>query len=388
MLYYYFPLGGEIHSYEVLQERAVHHVLHVLAESSRGKLRTATNWLRIFMRKFPKRRPFLKTPRYRGDLKVELYNEWSMILFVTWMATVTSRRTGIKLNVDTISQYQSMLKSALSTQYGFDVLGDPKRLPRVLKKLQREQPYTERKKRRGLRRRHLRKAWKAASKMLQPDLAMSDTARRDRANKWAAITTAWQALARGCEVSAKSRRKWNASTLPTRADLSFHIHKNGTRYAVLLLRARKKRGRSPKIPLIFSEDDHGGADTYWALHELERLDPVDESLRHKTPLFRTTEGALTQREFIKTIKDIAQLIGLDSSLFNGHSCRIGGATDLIDAKGSPLLLQAKGRWGSDIGRIYARMTRRAQISASKLIQKGKGGRDLEDIFPDFTQPAL
>ena len=31
--------------------------------------------------------------------------------------------------------------------------------------------------------------------------------------------------------------------------------------------------------------------------------------------------------------------------------RIGGATDLADQGASPLLLQAKGRWASDIGRI-------------------------------------
>ena len=52
-----------------------------------------------------------------------------------------------------------------------------------------------------------------------------------------------------------------------------------------------------------------------------------------------------------------------------HAFRIGGATDLADEGASQSLLQAKGRWASDIGRIYARMTRRAQISASKAMQR-------------------
>ena len=70
-----------------------------------------------------------------------------------------------------------------------------------------------------------------------------------------------------------------------------------------------------------------------------------------------------------------------------HSFRIGGATDLV-ATGqlSQLLLQAKGRWQSDIGRIYARMTRRAHLAASELMHHARG-RDLEELLPAFTQAA-
>ena len=67
-----------------------------------------------------------------------------------------------------------------------------------------------------------------------------------------------------------------------------------------------------------------------------------------------------------------------------HSFRIGGATDLADQGASPLLLQAKGRGSSDIGKIYARMTRRAQLAASGRMQR-RGGRDLEELGPRFTQ---
>ena len=44
----------------------------------------------------------------------------------------------------------------------------------------------------------------------------------------------------------------------------------------------------------------------------------------------------------------------------------------------------KGRWASNIGRIYARMTRRSQLAASGLMQTARG-RDLEELFPGFTQ---
>jgi len=73
--------------------------------------------------------------------------------------------------------------------------------------------------------------------------------------------------------------------------------------------------------------------------------------------------------------------------FGAHSARIGGATDLAaTGKASELLLKAKGRWASDIGKIYSRLTRRALLAASRLMQRARG-RDLEELFPTFTQPA-
>lgn len=58
---------------------------------------------------------------------------------------------------------------------------------------------------------------------------------------------------------------------------------------------------------------------------------------------------------------------VEASEWGSHSGRIGGATDLVaTVKASPLLLQAKGSWASDIGRIYACMTRRCHLAASEL----------------------
>ena len=88
----------------------------------------------------------------------------------------------------------------------------------------------------------------------------------------------------------------------------------------------------------------------------------------------------------------ARLLGYtDMSVWGAHSARIGGATDLAEGDGdgggaSMLLLRAKGRWGSDIGAIYARLTRKSLLAASALMQRSKG-RDLEEIFPEFVQPA-
>ena len=97
---------------------------------------------------------------------------------------------------------------------------------------------------------------------------------------------------------------------------------------------------------------------------------------------------LSVGRFRAALKAYAAALGYtDLSAWGAHSPRIGGATDLASTgECSELLLQARGRWSSDIAKIYARMTKRAQLQASALLQKGRG-RDLEDIIPGFVQPA-
>ena len=88
------------------------------------------------------------------------------------------------------------------------------------------------------------------------------------------------------------------------------------------------------------------------------------------------------------VKRYATLAGCcNIEQFGAHSPRVGGATDLASTgKASELLLRAKGRWAGDIGAIYARLTPRAMLAASRLMQKARG-RDLEEILPEFVQPA-
>ena len=85
--------------------------------------------------------------------------------------------------------------------------------------------------------------------------------------------------------------------------------------------------------------------------------------------------------------EAVRVLGFDAKDFGAHSARIGGASDIGDSNAaSQLLLQAKGRWGSDVGKIYNRMTRRAQLAVSDLMYESKS-KDLEEIMPDFVQPA-
>ena len=163
------------------------------------------------------------------------------------------------------------------------------------------------------------------------------------------------------------------------------------------MRPLKKKGdeSSAPVPQYFQEHDGKGSDAFAALERLVRLDPVPENKRATTPLFRQfakrgkrgVQHAMSSAQFRESVRDVAcgVLRMGKRRQWGGHSPRIGGATDLASTgKCSPVLLQAKGRWGSDIGRIYARMTRRSQLAASKLMQSAKG-RDIEELIPNFVQ---
>ena len=155
-----------------------------------------------------------------------------------------------------------------------------------------------------------------------------------------------------------------------------------------MLRPIKKKGGRPgeKVPIIIAEGDGSGNDTFMHLKNLVEIDPVPDAKKASTPLFRIGQEPMRVNDVRRLAKKIMKAAGQAGAPVGAHSFRIGGATDLADRGASPLLLQAKGRWASDIGRIYARMTRRSQMAASRLMQQ-RGGEDMEELFPGFTQPA-
>ena len=354
---------------ESLEKAAATRFASLLSDSSQSKVRTAMKALAEFQRLTT--RMLFKPARFGGDLEASRWNEWTLILFAEWMATRPSPRLGVPVQVETIIGYLSM-QTHLGLVYGFALVDvNAKRLGAVLKSMRRGEIPGCRSKRRGLRGHHLRKAWKGFGKI----------ARRGRdhqsLNNWAAVTTAWHCLARGGELH-----------IPKRADMSFH-GSGGSRYALLWLTPIKKRAgaHTEKVPIMVAEHDGGGSDCYAALRRLAEGDPQPAG----APLFTSTDRrgrrqAMTTAAFRALVKSIARGLGYDPKHFAAHSGRIGGAIDLADQNAPMLLIQAKGRWASDIAKIYCRMTRRSQLAASRLMQ-GSGARDCEEIFPTYTQAA-
>lgn len=380
--------GRQVHGLlKRLHDRAAERLSRVYAPGSRGALSSALKAFARFASQCPERVLF-KSPNGEATSEATAWNEWTFVLFAMYMESTPSEKTRRVVQARTTELYISLLKGYLSFSYDFDVVDRAPRLKRLLSEMKSQDPlHLSRRRRRGLRRRHLRRMWATL-----PGVRESSP---EAVNAHALLTTAWQVLARGGEL-APQVKTWSPDVGPSRADLFFDETREGRRYAVLWLRPLKKKAgrREPKAPQYICEFDGGGSDTYAALRRLVEIDRVAPEDEANTPLFRDYRGRTRGRHFTvaamrSLVRERMHAIGyVVSKEWGAHSCRIGGATDLVSTgKASPLLLQAKGRWASDIGRIYARMTRRCHLAASELMQKAKG-RDVEELFPDFVQAAL
>ena len=326
-----------------------------------------------FARKVPTRLLF-KRPAFVGDLGVLAHNEWTLCLWAVELAEKTSKKTGKPLKIESIAQRISLFKGLVSHRYGFQIAGDAPRLSNLIKSMRSQNPADgNRRKRRALRFRHLQRVWKRSSAVRSSSFVSL--------NEWAAVTSARHVLARGGELQAIMR-----------SDLSFHVTGHAQRrYAILWIRPLKKRAgqAQPKVPQLIGEcTSAGGASAYAALKRLadapfwQGVDPA------QTPLFRSKPTRAVTTGYLRAlVRKYAKVLGFEPKHFGAQSARIGGATDLAaTGKASQLLLQAKGRWSSDIGKIYARMTRKAQLAVSDMMY-ACANRDLEEILPEFVQPA-
>ena len=341
------------------------------APNSAGPLGTAIRAFANFAQFIPSREIF-KIPAVAGDLEVLAHNEWTLCLWAVYEAGRTSDKTGQRLKAATIEQRISLLKGLLSHRYGFQLAGAAPRLRALVKSMKGEDPSAgARRKRRGLRFRHLRKAWERLPWVRRKSFL--------QLNKWAALTVARHTLARGGELTHVQRK-----------DVTFHQAPTGKRYAILMLRPLKKKGgqAQPKVPQIIAEcEKAGGACAYTALRSLCDAD-IWGPHPGEQPLFRSQRTkALSTGAYRAVVRELVKALGYPVKEFGAHSTRIGGATDLAGTgRASQLLLQAKGRWASDIGKIYTRMTRKTQLAVSDLMYACHG-KDLEEILPDFAQPA-
>jgi hypothetical protein len=73
------------------------------------------------------------------------------------------------------------------------------------------------------------------------------------------------------------------------------------------------------------------------------------------PLFIKSNGcAVIRSDLVNILKTCVGKLGLDSTLYNSHSLRIGSTTDLALAGTSLAQLKVIGRWSSDAFQKYVR----------------------------------
>ena len=109
----------------------------------------------------------------------------------------------------------------------------------------------------------------------------------------------------------------------------------------------------------------------------------------RRPLFALASGeAYSTRDVRLLVQRVAAVCGEPPEEFGAMSLRAGGATDLRVYVGdsSLELIKQRGRWCSEIGRIYQRALLRTQLDGSGAMGDSAGA-DMEAVCVGWSQPA-
>ena len=121
---------------------------------------------------------------------------------------------------------------------------------------------------------------------------------------------------------------------------------------------RSKVHRSGGSQFITIEDYGAISGTRLLRHHFDACGLWNSPRRLVFPAFRKGlvdwSRPMSTAQFRSHIKLAVQSIGLDPSLFAGHSLRSGGATDLFNANVPYPIIKEMGRWRSDAAMIYYR----------------------------------
>jgi len=100
---------------------------------------------------------------------------------------------------------------------------------------------------------------------------------------------------------------------------------------------------------------------YLALYGINK----EVDLAEDRPLFPN----MTKDKWRKIIKAQVQHIGLDPTLYSGHSFRAGWATDMFNAQVPYYVIKKLGRWRSDAALLYYRDNRGAHLIATAALDR-------------------
>ena len=192
-----------------------------------------------------------------------------------------------------------------------------------------------------------------------------DLNNRDQTMVWAALTMGTLGLLRGGEFALDEREPVSSPKLLRVGSIRFE-RVNGTRVVRVLLKNSKtdRQGRGVTVTI-----GQTGSDVC-AVAAMDAYLQHREGAGPNEALFVFSDGVVFRRgQLTKFIRVLMSKIGEDPTSYSGHSCRIGGATDLA-AKGVPdHEIQSAGRWASDAFKRYVRF-RDAQSAARAAIMAG------------------
>jgi len=330
------------------------------------------------------RAPFCR-PHGDGSLGAHKHNEWTLCLFAVYLQGIESDTTHAPYAQSTISSYVETVATAFSIAYGFKVLQERGRFKRVVKHILACGEHTagERRKRQGVRRRHLRAV----------ATTFGTLTNLDDINLWAAACLANILLLRGGELAHLCYCDMKQATFDGRDCLLIEVlalkKADGAthrRYPILVPVAPGDPACAvAALARLFRRDGNGRpAPAFW---EADTTPLVRNSgkrqLASATPSQPRTVSTHDMRAYARRL---AAALHLPEHDLCGHSFRIGGATDHADGRGDQMQLRNRGRWDGDLEFLYARDTIAQQLRVADAIARSQSV-SLEEVIGGWAQPA-
>ena len=384
--------------------------------SDLGRLSTTLAWFEDFLRDTT-RVPFVALD-HAGDLGAGVYNAETLELLAEYMRLCGSRRAGQKgerISADHVQATVSTVRLLRSAEahYGVLVPEADTSLSNLYKAMRKEQgPRGERRACRAFRAADFRRLVATGY----------EHAHGEARTEWALALVAHNLLLRGGEVGRTDSAAWDPSRDLTLVSVELRgacADSRGRPWLivwVVSIKDPQMRFRAVPLPILARADAGDPLCAYGALaaHVQRRWADVPRCAgpcawckrargaarpggaapsscqRANTPLFAHADGEPYCTSDVRDLgKRMATAAGMSPDEVGGKLFRIGGATDLRDALGmerAPSALKERGRWGSDIGAIYARSLLRDQLDTSAALGDA-AAPEMEAMVAGWVQPA-
>ena len=217
-----------------------------------------------------------------------------------------------------------------------------------------------------------------------------------------------QLLLRGGEIGSVDQKPFDTSRDVTIGSVHFMAPSAESEYmpwlTIDVVPIKDTVARKRVCPMPVRRRSHGGSlgddplDVYDAVvlairARTGRLPPKlgrVSGLAGVSPLFVKAQGGEWKSADSRAlVRRMAAALELDPADFGGKSFRVGGATDwraVLGESKAERIIRQRGRWDSDIHKIYERALATEHLSGSALVG-GASGAELEALCAGWAQPA-
>jgi hypothetical protein len=373
-----------------------------------NRLRTMLHWLALLVERMPNYVLFLPLGG-ENDHAHARHNEETLLrfsVFIRQHGSIAPGRSADVLRSDSVTAVISTLRAyrSLEARYQLRRHGGDLCLLAFQKAMRREDgPAMARALRLGIRSADFKVLRDISERNRRSGGPVWDAHSRDGIMRNCAATLAHSVVARGGElglVEGQKQHEFDPACGFVIGDIVWkepRVVSGGYPWAMVSwFPIKDRQQKHKKHPMPVSRRHHGppGSDPqcpYDALAAAWRIraGEVPREAWGRTPFFVTAAGKIYDTGVMRDIaRDIATLIGIPPEEAGGTAFRIGGASCLRESHGeaeAKRLLVERGRWQSDIGLIYARMSISTHLTASRTMTHAAGA-DVERET-GWAQPA-